>query len=88
MEPVRLSMPHWEALTDATRQAYHLLADLPFIQRFYLAGGTSLTVALVRTWWIFRRFGRGGRWGGGRAGLFTGGSCPKRLGGWVRPGRR
>jgi hypothetical protein len=32
--------PHWRALTPATLDAFHLAAGLPFIQRYYLAGGT------------------------------------------------
>jgi hypothetical protein len=41
-----LSNPHWEALTPATRQAFHQVACLPFIKSFYLAGGTGLALHL------------------------------------------
>ena len=41
-----LLTPHWEALTPATRAAFHLAAGLPFIQRYYLAGGTGLALHL------------------------------------------
>ena len=41
-----LSNPHWEALTPETRDAFHLIARLPFIQSFYLAGGTGLALHL------------------------------------------
>lgn len=39
-----LTKPHWEALTPATRDAFHLLGRLDFINRFYLAGGTGLAL--------------------------------------------
>jgi hypothetical protein len=38
--------PHWEALTPETRRAFGIAATLPFIQRFYLAGGTGLALHL------------------------------------------
>lgn len=38
--------PHWQALTPATRDAFHQAAGLPFIQRYYLAGGTGLALHL------------------------------------------
>lgn len=38
--------PHWEALTPKTREAFHTCAQLPFIQNFYLAGGTGLALHL------------------------------------------
>jgi hypothetical protein len=38
--------PHWEALTPKTRAAFRLAAGLPFIQRYYLAGGTGLALHL------------------------------------------
>jgi len=41
-----LSDPRWEALTPATRQAFHQVARLPFIKSFYLAGGTGLALHL------------------------------------------
>lgn len=36
--------PHWEALTANTRLAFKRAAQLPFIQEFYLAGGTGLAL--------------------------------------------
>jgi hypothetical protein len=41
-----LTHPHWEALTPVTRDAFHLLGRLDFINRFYLAGGTGLSFHL------------------------------------------
>ena len=41
-----MSKPHWEALTPETREAFHHVARLPFIQSFYLAGGTGLALHL------------------------------------------
>lgn len=41
-----LLTPHWQALTPATRQAFRIAAALPFIQRYYLAGGTGLALHL------------------------------------------
>ena len=38
--------PHWLALTPETRQAFQVAATLPFIQRYYLAGGTGLALHL------------------------------------------
>ncbi len=38
--------PHWEALTAETRQAFQTAATLPFIRRYYLAGGTGLALHL------------------------------------------
>lgn len=38
--------PQWQALTPETRQAFQLAATLPFIQRYYLAGGTGLALHL------------------------------------------
>lgn len=46
MEFVTFSQPHWEALTAETRSAFDLLSRLPFIRRFYLAGGTGLALHL------------------------------------------
>jgi predicted nucleotidyltransferase component of viral defense system len=46
MEFVTLSRPHWEALTAETQNAFHLVSRLPFVQRFYLAGGTGLALHL------------------------------------------
>ncbi len=39
-------MPRWEALTPKTREAFCTAASLPFIQRYYLAGGTGLALHL------------------------------------------
>jgi predicted nucleotidyltransferase component of viral defense system len=41
-----MSHPHWEALTPATRRTFNQLALIPFITRFYLAGGTGLALHL------------------------------------------
>lgn len=41
-----LLTPHWEAPTPKTRAAFHVAAGLPFIQRYYLAGGTGLALHL------------------------------------------
>ena len=46
MELVTLSQPHWEALTAETRNAFHLVSRLPFVRRFYLAGGTGMALHL------------------------------------------
>jgi len=46
MEFVTLSKPHWEALTAETQNAFHLVSRLPFVRRFYLAGGTGLALHL------------------------------------------
>jgi len=46
MELVTLAKPHWEALTAETQNAFHLVSGLPFVQRFYLAGGTGLALHL------------------------------------------
>lgn len=46
MEYVTLSNPHWEALTAETQNAFRLMSSLPFVQHFYLAGGTGLTLHL------------------------------------------
>ena len=37
---------HWEAITPEARSALAFLAQQPFIQRFYLAGGTALALQL------------------------------------------
>ncbi len=39
-------MPHWEAVTEATRTAFQRAANLGIIQKFYLAGGTGLALHL------------------------------------------
>lgn len=39
-----LKHPHWNALTPATQDAFHLLEKSAFIKRFYLAGGTGLAL--------------------------------------------
>ncbi len=41
-----LLTPHWEALTPKTQEAFHIAANLAFIQRYYLAGGTGLALHL------------------------------------------
>jgi hypothetical protein len=38
--------PHWEALTSTTREAFEIMARLPFLRSFYLAGGTGLALHL------------------------------------------
>jgi predicted nucleotidyltransferase component of viral defense system len=42
----QITIPHWEAFTPETQQAFHTAARLPFIDRFYLAGGTGLALHL------------------------------------------
>jgi len=44
MESLVLKHPHWNALTPATQDAFHLLEKSSFIKRFYLAGGTGLAL--------------------------------------------
>lgn len=46
MGQITLTNPHWEALTPETRQAFEKAANLPFINQFYLAGGTGLALHL------------------------------------------
>lgn len=46
MEVLTMDHPHWEALTDSTRNAFQLLSDIDIIQNFYLAGGTGLALHL------------------------------------------
>ena len=46
MDVLTLANPHWEALTPETQQAFHLAATLPFLNRYYLAGGTGLALHL------------------------------------------
>jgi hypothetical protein len=41
-----LMVPHWEAVTPQTRALWHVVARLPYIQSFYLAGGTALALRL------------------------------------------
>ncbi|MFM7172611.1 MAG: nucleotidyl transferase AbiEii/AbiGii toxin family protein [Caldilinea sp.] len=41
-----LLTPQWQSLTPETRQAFHIAAGFPFIQRYYLAGGTGLALHL------------------------------------------
>lgn len=41
-----LLAPYWQALTPETRHAFKIAAGLPFIERFYLAGGTGLALYL------------------------------------------
>jgi predicted nucleotidyltransferase component of viral defense system len=38
--------PHWQALTPETKLAFQIAASLPFIRRYYLAGGTGLALHL------------------------------------------
>lgn len=44
MGTLTLDQPHWEALTPATRDAFRLVSRQPFIERYYLAGGTGLAL--------------------------------------------
>jgi hypothetical protein len=46
MGQVTLTNPHLEALTPETHQAFHKVANLPFVSQFYLAGGTGLALHL------------------------------------------
>lgn len=46
MEQVGAFKLHWEALTAETRQTFAKVAALPFIDHFYLAGGTGLALHL------------------------------------------
>lgn len=39
-----LEHPHWNALTPATQDAFHLLEKSDVVKRFYLAGGTGLAL--------------------------------------------
>lgn len=39
-------IPHWDALTSETRQAFQVAASLSVIHRYYLAGGTGLALHL------------------------------------------
>ncbi|MGC9395710.1 MAG: nucleotidyl transferase AbiEii/AbiGii toxin family protein [Anaerolineae bacterium] len=41
-----LSDPHWNAVTSQTRALWHVVAGLPYIRSFYLAGGTALALRL------------------------------------------
>lgn len=41
-----LSNPHWNAVTSQTRALWHVVAGLPYIRSFYLAGGTALALRL------------------------------------------
>jgi len=36
--------PHWEAVSSAMRRLLYDLSELPFMERFYLAGGTALAL--------------------------------------------
>ncbi len=38
--------PHWEALTPETQRAFQKITRLPFIDHFYLAGGSGLALHL------------------------------------------
>lgn len=44
MESLILEKPHWESLTPATQDAFHLLSKQKLINDFYLAGGTGLAL--------------------------------------------
>lgn len=44
MGPLILKKPHWNALTSATQEAFHLLSKFELTQNFYLAGGTGLAL--------------------------------------------
>lgn len=46
MGQIELPGPRWEALTPETQQAFHKIAGLDFVDRFYLAGGTGLALHL------------------------------------------
>jgi hypothetical protein len=46
VEILTLANPHWEALTLGTRDALQHVNELPFIDRYYLAGGTGLALHL------------------------------------------
>lgn len=41
-----LKNPQWGAVTSQTRALWHVVARLPYIQSFYLAGGTALALRL------------------------------------------
>lgn len=38
--------PHWEALTNETRELYQIISKLPLMSEFYLAGGTGLALQI------------------------------------------
>lgn len=44
MESLILKQPHWESLTPATQDAFHLLSKIEITKGFYLAGGTGLAL--------------------------------------------
>ncbi len=44
MELLTLKKPHWESLTPATQDAFHLLEKVKLTKNFYLAGGTGLAL--------------------------------------------
>jgi hypothetical protein len=44
MESLILEKPHWEALTSATQDTFHVINELELIKDFYLAGGTGLAL--------------------------------------------
>lgn len=41
-----LTQPRWESITPTMRDLVELIAQQPFSQRFYLAGGTALALQL------------------------------------------
>lgn len=44
MESLVLKHPHWNSLTPATQDAFHMLNEMEIVKRFYLAGGTGLAL--------------------------------------------
>jgi predicted nucleotidyltransferase component of viral defense system len=43
---VPLTSPYWEAVSPEMRDLMRILGRLPFLQRFYLAGGTALALQI------------------------------------------
>ncbi len=41
-----LISPHWETITPAMKDVLHMVGLQPFSQRFYLAGGTALSLQI------------------------------------------
>lgn len=44
MGSLALKNPHWEALTPATQDIFHLLSRQKIVKKYYLAGGTGLAL--------------------------------------------
>jgi len=44
MESLTIKNPHWEALTPATQDNFHLLSRQKILKKYYLAGGTGLAL--------------------------------------------